>query len=274
MRAFFMVSLLFLAVESHCELEAQIFMLGGDLIPSLIADQREPRLAGKLIGVTEGATLFGSGIEAEAGLGRVFPVLLLSGNPAGDYFALGMGAGVWGRFNMETRQKHLISSDWNFRLPFALRRGRVTVVGGYYHVSAHLGDEYADEFGAFRSGYSVDNIGGVVVLDATDEVQVYAGGMFAVNVQPSSFERWGARVGIQHRRVDLTDIAFGFAGLDVSFDQNAAWDPRLSFRSGVTLLPVTGNHFSLEFEFYSGPSPQREFLAEHETFVSLGLYVH
>ncbi len=245
----------------------------GDLIPRVLGDQREPRLSGKLIAATEGATLFGSGIEGEAGIGRTFPIYLFSGSADGDYVALALGAGVWGRFNMETAQKHFISSDWNFRVPVIIKRGANSFALSYNHISSHLGDEYIDRFDAFTISYSIDNLRAIWFRSVGEQAEVYGGGTFAMNITPQGFERWGAQFGAQLRAIRLTSVADGFASIDVTLDQNADWDPRISIRSGVTLFPESPNRFSFVLEGLTGPSPQGEFLLNHETFVSLGVSV-
>jgi hypothetical protein len=253
--------------------QIQRVLPAGDLIPRIVGDQREPRLAGKLLATTQGPSLFGDGIEGEAGIGRTFPVYLFSGSADGDYVVLAMGAGVWGRFNMKTAKKHFISSDWNFRLPVIIRRGNTRLALSYNHISSHLGDEYIDRFNAFTAGYSIDNLRAIWFQSVGRHAEVYGGGTFAVNVTPGGSDRLAVQFGAQLQELPVSELAEGFVSLDVSVDQNADWDPRFSMRSGITFLPENPNRFSVVLELLTGPSPQGEFLKNHETFIAIGVQV-
>lgn len=251
----------------------QRLMPSGDLVPVIVGDQREPRLSGKLLAVTEEPSLFNNGIQGEAGVGRTFPVYLFGGSADGDYVVLAMGAGIWGRFNMETAKKHLISSDWNFRLQLIIRRGNTRLALSYNHLSSHLGDEYIDQFNAFANGYSIDNLRAIWFQSVAKNAELYGGGTFAVNVTPRGYQRLGVQFGFQVKGLRVNRVATGFAALDVTLDQNAEWDPRLSLRTGLTFLPESQNSFSIVLEALTGPSPQGAFLKNHETFVSIGVEI-
>ena len=246
---------------------------GGDYLPSIWADPREPRTSAKLVIVTDGASQFGSGVEGEAGLGRAFPVYVFSENPSGDYVVLGIGGGVWGRFNMENQRRDHISTDWVFRIPLAVKRGNTLFQLGYFHKSSHLGDEYAERFGLEVSGYSRDELNGMVFANLAGDFQAYWGGAYAFNTRPSGSKRWASVVGIHGSASRFGAVARPFGGLHLAFDQDSSWRPQFHLQVGLILLPNQPHRARTALELHGGPSPQGEFHRLDETYATVGIYI-
>lgn len=143
----------------------------------------------------------------------------------------------------------------------------------YNHISSHLGDEYVDRFDTFTESYSIDNLRAIWFQSLAENAEVYGGGSYAINVTPRGYRRLGVQFGFQVRELTVNPVAAGFLGFDVTLDQNADWDPRMSMRSGLTFLPESENSFSVVLEALTGPSPQGAFLKSHETFVSIGVEI-
>lgn len=113
-----------------------------------IASPRVYGLAGRVLAVRKGESLFGAEREAEAAVGGVIPLLALARGPRP--VTLGFGVEATGRFSLDDSKSALISNDWlvGFNTDFDLGRWGVTLE--VYHESSHLGDEYRDHFLAAR----------------------------------------------------------------------------------------------------------------------------
>ena len=98
------------------------FLPGGKLVPVIRANPREPSAGVKLIGVLNAVSQYGTGIEGEALIGHSIPFVLLSGDSRERAIVLGVQGGVFGRFQMETAERELISTDWTFAVPSSHHR--------------------------------------------------------------------------------------------------------------------------------------------------------
>ncbi len=242
-----------------------------NLAPTIRADPRAPAMGAKLIMVVESATLFGTGLEGEADAGTSFPLLLLSGETADHAVVLGIQAGVFGRFVMETKTRDLVSTDWVFGLPLFIWRGDNWFRFRYRHFSSHLGDEYIELFGATRADYTRDGLGFMAYRQVTPKVGLYGGGDVAFNVDPDDAKRIALQAGIELNETPSTGASQPYGGVDVLLAQDTSWRPRVNLQSGVRLVPQSRRSLRLVFEWLFGPSPQGEFHQVDETLVSLGL---
>lgn len=250
------------------------FLPGGDLIPRILADPREPIVGGKLVLAAQGPTLFRDGLEAEANLGHTLPVLILAGDSPKRMTVIGAQGGVFARFNFETAQKDLISTDWVFMVPLVIRRGQNWYRFRYRHMSSHLGDEYIRRFEVLNTGYSRDALEATVYRQI-GTVGLYGGGSFAVNAQPAGSERVALNAGLT---IDGKVVSAGYrplGGVDVYWDQDSDWRPRINAHVSLDVFPESPPTMRFVFEFLHGPSPQGEFHAvdREATLINLGLYL-
>jgi hypothetical protein len=249
------------------------FLPRGDLIPTVLADPREPVMGGRLIIVGEGATRFGSGVEGEANIGHTLPVYVISGTSPDRAVVLGIQGGVFGRFSLDTHERDLISTDWVFAIPLLIRRESHWVRIRYRHISSHLGDEYAKRFGVERSDYSRDDIGATVYRSVASGVGLYGGGSIGLNVHPRDADRLAFSGGIELKDVRPDHSTRLFGGADVYVDQDSSWRPRVNLQAGVRFFADRQNSIRLVGEFLNGPSPQGEFHRDDATLITLGLYL-
>ncbi len=249
------------------------FLPGGKLIPVIRADPREPGAGAKLIGVLNAASQYGTGIEGEALIGHSIPFVLLSGDTRERATVLGVQAGVFGRFLMETVERELISTDWMFAIPLVIWRGRNWYRFRYRHRSSHLGDEYLEDFNAERLDFTRDAFEITVYRNLTPGFSAYAGGDFAVNVDPIGSKRFRVLGGIELTDVASTGAGRFFGGVDVNMFQDDDWRPRVNVQAGVLLLPEQERHLSFTMDIAFGRSIQGEFHPEAETVIMAGLLI-
>ena len=269
---FFRLAYLVLALAPNYLLVAQTELFPDAGIPIFRADPREPAFSAKLMFVGEGASQFGAGVEGEAGIGQSFPVLRF-GSPRRNW-TIGIAGGVFGRFNMESRQKEIISTDWIFRVPIVLNREAWSIRFAYMHRSVHQGDEYRIRFPLEgRSAYSRDAISAVGVLRSGTNLFVYGGVEGAFNIEPNEGERIVFQAGAEATGARAHGILFPYAAVDLRFDQDNDWDPRINGQMGLQFFSDRSPSFRVAMEVLLGQSPQGEFNRQTEKQLNLGVYI-
>jgi len=253
--------------------ETSRFLPSREYLPTLFADPRQPTIAAKLVYATDSPTQFGSIVEGEAALGASVPVYRLAGKNLEDALVLGVEGGVFARFNMETIEKDLITTDWVFAVPLVLHRGGNWLRLRYYHTSAHLGDEYMTRFETLRVVYARDAFELLGWWQARPWIGLYGGGGWAFKPDPPEHDPFTLRAGLQAQGVDKKTVR-PYGAADVLWDQQNDWTPRFSLQAGI-LLSVAGSSRDIRIgaEFVTGPAPQGQFNHVETTYLSLGFYL-
>ncbi len=241
-------------------------------IPQLYADPREPTITGQVLFVTEDPSLFDGGAQAGVGLGATIPVFRLAGSSSGDAVAIGAQVGVSARFLLRLRQRDLIATDWVFAAPLVWHRGRHWFRIAYRHWSAHLGDDYIDQFEVERLEFVRDTGEALAYFQLLSWLGAYGGGGYAFNVDPRERKRFEFQVGAQADGPHVLPDVDLYAAIDLRLDQDADWDPRVNAQAGLRLTTVGQRTVRFALGMLTGPTPQGQFVGLHTTFLSLGVY--
>ena len=249
----------------------QRFLPNRDLLPRLLAAPREPTTAAKLVLPLTSPSQFGTVLEGDAAFGASLPVYLLAGRSIEDALVIGVEGGVFARFNLQTKQRDLITSDWVFAVPLVLHRGGHWLSVRYFHSSAHLGDEYLERFDVERIPYSRDALEATAYWRPGGALGVYGGARWAFRVDPPEHRRWAVRGG-----VEIQGAGGGrrqpYVAADLELDQQSRWEPRLNVQAGVRFAPSGSRPAArLGVEVLTGPSPQGQFWDRRATHVTLGI---
>ena len=243
------------------------------LMPRLLAAPNEAITAAKLVVAPTTPSLFGTILEGEATFGAVLPLYRIAGTDSHDAVVLGVEGGVVGRFNLETRERDLITSDWIFGLPLVLHRGPHWVRARYFHTSAHFGDEYLERFELERVPSAFD------ALEVTGYVRplagfgLYGGGRWSFRVDPPDTRRWAVQGGAEVEAQSGT-VARPFAAGDIELDQLYGWTPRINLQAGAHLrAPNERPAVRIAVEFMTGPSLQGQFQGARVTHITLGAII-
>ncbi len=254
------------------------------MIDDLIAAPREIRLAGTLFSVDRDLAFEpdGSTIESEVSLGYRIPVVrLLDGGAEDVALDIGFEVGIWSRFDMETRQRDLISSDYRVGVPVSVRyrflEGRLT----FQHTSGHLGDDYVSRYGIPVYQISREAIELILAVRPIEPIRLYGGGDLNVNrgvnyavnddflgQQFEGVEQWVLRFGAEY------DPSWEKEGspqpfLGVNFE-TTDWTGRLatSVRGGVAFR-VNSVRLLLDAQYRDGPSAMGQFRLDPAGFENL-----
>jgi hypothetical protein len=191
-----------------------------------------------------------------------------------DGITVAVEAGVFGRFTLENNARELITTDWVFALPITMRRGGSWYQLRYHHMSAHLGDEYSARFSAEAENVGRDALELNVLRDITPVMSVYGGVNWSYNVHPEDAERFIARLGIQVEERDGAGRLEPYGAVDVQWQQDNRWEPRMNVQVGVRLPELRGRPtMRFAMEFFAGPSAQGQFSDKHVRHLALGIFI-
>ena len=250
------------------------FLPPQEYMARVIAAPRTPVTGVRLVYNSDGPSEFGNTVEGEVALAASLPLYLIAGSSLDDGLVVGAEGVVFGRFTLTTITRDLISTDWIFAIPFTWHVGKHWLQFGYHHTSSHIGDEYIARFDAEVGDYSRDVTDVTAFYQATESVGLYGGGNWAFNVHPTDSRRLVVRAGAQAETRSSTQALLPYGAVDVQWEQNIAWEPRMNVQVGVR-LPNGGNGRALRLaiEFLAGPSPQGQFREEHVRQLTLGFYI-
>jgi hypothetical protein len=259
---------------------------------SPLADLREPRMGGALIGTDLFAAAsarerpifeFPRGddpsldVQGLVALGTNIPVWRLVATPHGGML-LGFQVGVHARFRLEQPSRDMVGSDWVVALPFEMAHRHWSARVRLLHRSAHLGDELAEKTGAQRIEYSHEALDALAAYRIGNAVRVYGGGTYVFR-SVTEAERLIAVPGFR----DEVSLQAGFeavarapaegrlaplVALDWQRAQRTGWDDEVSAALGVTTY-AGGRRFSLLLRYFNGPSTMGEFFLTPESFWGL-----
>lgn len=144
---------------------------------------------------------------------------------------------------------------------------------GLAHDSSHIGDEYIEETGATRIGYTREELRFGASYDVALEWRTYAEYGWGYEVRaPEVMEPGRAQAGLEYE-MDGAEGAFRpFAALDLSAFEEDDWDTNVALLAGVvTHRPSATWRFGVEFT--DGRSIVGEFANARETAVAVGIWV-
>jgi len=236
------------------------------------ASPRVHGIVGRIISAQRGESDFGSESEAEVGVGENFPVLAL--RRGSRPVTLGFGTQVYGRFSLSDPKSALISNDWVVGINTTAALGAWTVTGEVYHESSHLGDEYADRFGATRIDWTRE-VAGAWVTYGPGPVKV-TGNLSYVLIDQLRLKRPGAALAADFRGHPIGNFLGGVVRPvgGVFFEGAAATDWRISSSAklGIAVRAAEGSReIGIALIAHDGLSTQRQFFRRESRYVGAEL---
>lgn len=231
-----------------------------------IASPRASGFVGRIVAVTRGESSFGAGTEADVGLGENLPILRLGSEQRPWTFDFGVSTQA--RFSLSDPKSALISNDWTVGFDVTGRIGPAEVTAQLYHESSHLGDEYADRFGAHRVDWTREvAMAWVGVPAGQATIRVALG---SVLIDQLGLDRALAAVAVDYRGRDgyvgRTPARF-VAGIYTEGAAATRWRLSTTMRIAVELGPHGGNRLALGLVAHDGLSTQRQFYRAESRYV-------
>lgn len=234
-----------------------------------LAHARPNGIYGRLLSVTRGESRFGAEREAEAGIGETFPVLALG---RGVFpVTLGLGVGVAARFSLDDPRSAMLSSDWVVGVHATGDAGPWRVNLHLYHESSHLGDEYAERFGAPRVDWTRE-VASLWTSRQLGNFTAHGNAALAV-VDGLELERGTVGLGFDYRHARTGGDNIGVSpivGVYVESAAYARWKLTSSARLGVE-MNASGRAVAVSVVALDGLSSQRQFFRERSRYVGFEL---
>lgn len=240
-------------------------------VQSFELPQASPRaygLAARVLSLRRGESRFGAEREGEVLLGENFPLVALKGGPRS--IVLGIGSQAYGRFSLDDSKSALISLDWVAALNTTALLGPWALTLQLYHESSHLGDEYADHFGAGRLDWTREVVSGWASYDSGD--WRFTGGASYVLDDGLGLPRPAAALGIDfrgNRRRALEPIL----GLYTEATSATRWRLSNSVKLGLSFAGQGTPRLGLAIIAHDGLSTQRQFFRQESQYIGMELRI-
>jgi len=199
------------------------------------------------------------------------------GGPLQSTIQLGIQAGVFSIFDLDSQSFDLINADYMVGIPLTLKKGNLSNMTRVFHQSSHLGDEYllrgqSDE----RINLSYESVNSMFSYHLPAGFRIYAGGGYIFHEDPSGLDPWSVQTGLEFRSpmVWLKGALRPVFGVDVQNRQESNWDADVSARAGIQFEnpDFLSRKLQLLFEYYNGKSPNGQFYERNIEFFGIGLH--
>jgi hypothetical protein len=187
---------------------------------------------------------------------------------------LGIGSQAYGRFSLDDSKSALISLDWVAALNTTALLGPWTLTLQLYHESSHLGDEYADHFGAGRLDWSREVIAGWASY-SPGALRLTGGASYVLD-DGLSLPRPGAAFGIDfggHGHRAAARPVEPVIGLYTEATSATRWRLSSSAKLGLEFVGQGRPQLGLSLIGHNGLSTQRQFFREESRYIGVEVRV-
>ncbi len=203
-----------------------------------------------------------------------------------DGWQVGILAGVFSQFNLDSSSSDLLNTDFVVGIPVSVRSGLFSARARFYHQSSHLGDELIlGNPGFNRVNLSFEEIEAIGSVDAPGGWgRLYAGGGYLIHRTPDLHRnrvQWGAEVRgpswpsvLFQRWFDRPFIATFVMGADFKTFEQLNWVINSNVLAGIEWTrPDTDRRFRLLLNYYRGFNQYGQFFNQKIESFGVGLYL-
>ena len=256
-------------------------MPGGHLFNPLIADPRWPHFAASYQYYFDDPGLASAGTVS---FGETFSLYRGAAGPG--YWELGVQAGVFALFDLDSSSKDLFNADYFVAGFAAYRLDRFSAFTRIFHQSSHLGDEFLLRTRTERINLSYEGVDAKLSIELFDwlrndyehgtPVRFYAGGGYLFHVEPSGIRPWSAQYGLELRSPwTIGRSVRPVAAVDVQHREENDWAADISVRAGIQIDGVLlTRNMQILLEWYQGHSPNGQFFRQRIEYLGLGVHFH
>lgn len=246
----------------------------GHLFGPLLADPRWPHFSASYQYYPNDKNVRSVGAVS---FGETIP-LYRTAAPMMGQVELGLQAGVFAIFDLETKSRDLVNADYFVAALAAYRAENVSALARLFHQSSHLGDEFLLRTRVERVNLSYEGVDLKLSYDFPFGFRLYGGGRVLVDQEPSDLKPWATQAGVEFRS---PQTFWGgrirpVAALDVQNHQENAWHTDVSARAGIQFeaLRVLGRNLQVLLHYFNGYSPNGQFYKQKIEYVGLGVHFH
>ena len=259
-----------------------------DVFRPLLADPKQPRFFATFQAVHVSNPIpqanIGSSVNVgSVGFGESFG--LVGQRNGCDGWQIGILAGVFAQFNMDSSSKDLINADYVIGIPFSWRAGLVSTRMRFYHQSSHLGDEFLlGNPGINREDFSIEEFEALFSLDTPGGWgRVYAGGGYMAHTEPK-LDPVKIQWGLELRGPTYHTPLYGallpdlhivpVLGADFKSFEELNWVVNTNVVTGLEFYRGTGSRrFRTLVNYYYGYNPYGQFFRQKIETVGIGVYL-
>jgi hypothetical protein len=261
-----------------------------DVFRPLLADPKQPQFFATYQAVRVRnpsiSANFGSSVNVgSVGFGENFG--LLGRRNGCDGWQVGILAGVFAQFNLDTSSADLINADYVVGFPISWRKDLFSARVRLSHQSSHLGDEFVlGNPGFARQNFSFEEVETIASLDTPGGWgRIYGGGGYMLQREPNFLDRLRTQWGLE-----LRGPAFHWTGLERAVTGSLAmtpvfgadfkafeelnWVVSSNVVAGVEWFRAGGSRrVRLMANYYNGFTPFGQFFAQKVQSVGIGIYL-
>lgn len=250
------------------------FLPFGLLFRPVLADPRWPHFSAAYRYYIDDAELDHVGA---ANFGETF-ALYRDAVPFGGYWDVGIQAGVFSIFDLNSDSKDLVNADYFVGLPLSYRLDRFSALLRVSHQSSHLGDEFLLRNRVQRINLSYENVDLKLSYDLFDWLRLYGGGGYLFNQEPSDLRPWTTQYGVEIASpwTVIGRATRPLVAADFQNNEEDRWSTNFSVRAGLQFenLRIVERRLQLLFEYFKGHSPNGQFYDRKIETIGLGLHLH
>lgn len=248
----------------------QVFFPGPDGYGPYLADPHRPTNAAVVQLVTVRGIDGAHDLRTWLAAGGRFGVLRL-GKPGGRTWQLGIEAGLDAVFDSDSRLAN-VGWDGNYGLVLTSSSpGPLALKLGALHVSGHVGDEWMDETGRQRLGYTREEAVFGLAVRLARPLRLYAEGGYAYHRLNEHLQKpWRAQGGLEGQWPRAWGRFGPYLAADLqAFDER---DWRLDYSVETGLVILSGDRrWRLGVRYVDGRPPLGEFFRDDERWLTFGL---
>ena len=214
----------------------------------------------------------GDNIKSESVLGGNFALVRFPGEE-GDV-ELEFEAAAFSRFDLN-ENLDMDAVDYRFGFPLVYRDGPLAWKLHLWHITSHLGDEYAERTGRKRIRYGRNELAFGASWDASDAWRVYGemGWGFLIGEPNEPGRAMGGAEWV--KKPAGSKFPEVFAAANIGSFQESDWHLNLAAQLGLWVRTDNSPRgYRFGFEYYRGHSPLTQFFEQREEYWSFGLWVH
>jgi hypothetical protein len=236
---------------------------------SYLAGVKEPRLGGIWATETDRGAFMDGTVGARVGILR----LGTPGNLFPQGYQLDVEAAAFLRFDVD-EDLDMDTADYRLGIPLTYGSGRFQAKFAFYHLSAHLADEFILKHpAATRINYSRD----VLVLGGsyypTDALRVYGEVGYATYTDGGT-EPWELQLGLDYSTLWATGpLGAPFFAINGHLREEVNYGGEFVLQAGWQWRGVAGGRLlRIGGEYFNGQSGQYQFFRTSEEYIGLGIW--
>ena len=193
-----------------------------------------------------------------------------SSGPSGRSWQVSLDAGLDALFD-SMHKLDAIGWDGNYGLTFeTASRGPLALRVALFHISAHLGDEYAIRTGTARFNYTREEFAVGARWRFSDAWGAYAETGVAWTMRSDQQEPWRVQGGVEWEGGRVMGGRFAWYGAtDLASMQERGWRLDAAVQGGL-VARTNGRAYRVYVEYLDGRPTLGEFYKYHEAHVTLG----